>query len=55
MYVNSNIEALIGFIVLQTCLCHDKLLEVITFLASKKSVLKTIVHLTGIVDAFLTH
>ena len=31
MYMNSNIEALIGLIVLQTCLCHEKLLEVNVF------------------------
>ena len=28
---NSNFEAQIGFIVLQTCLCHDKVFEVNVF------------------------
>ena len=28
---NSNIETLIGLIVLQTCLCYDKVLEVNVF------------------------
>ena len=60
---NSNIEALIGLIVLQTCLCYDKVLIRgkcfsslfwnFYFCSYENGVLKTIVVLTEIWDAFL--
>ena len=60
---NSNIETQIDLIVSQACLCHDKEFEVnvfclclriFYFCSCKNSVLKTIVDLTEIWDAFLT-
>ena len=60
---NCNIEACIGRIVLQTCVCHDTVFEVnvlrlcfgiFTFVATKMPSQKALFYLTEIRDAFST-